>query len=72
MCNHALDKSYVYTKPQEAQMTFVKMMGASSYLRQLMPKEMWCNKLVEHLHLKPSEASVASCLQNHSTNSVQF
>ena len=36
MCNHALHKSNVYAKPQQAQITFVKMMDVSSYLHRLM------------------------------------
>ena len=49
MCNHALHKSNVYAKPQQAQITFVKMMDVSSYLPRLMGNEALRDKLVEHL-----------------------
>ena len=49
MCNHALHKSNVYAKPQQAQITFVKMMDVSSYLHRLMANEALRDKLVEHL-----------------------
>ena len=49
MCNHALHKSNVYAKPQQAQITFVKMIDVSNYLHRLMGNEALRDKLVEHV-----------------------
>ena len=69
MCNHARHKLNVYAEPQEAQITFVKMMDVSSYLHRLMDNETLRDE-VASFTTNP-EAAVPPCMRNNSTNQVR-
>lgn len=48
LCDHALYRSDIYAKPENARVTFVKMMDVTSYLHKLLANEALRDKLVQH------------------------
>ena len=49
ICDHVLYRSEVYTKPEGASFTYVKMMDVSSYLNKLAANEVLRDNIVQHL-----------------------
>jgi hypothetical protein len=61
LCDHALYRSEIYTKPEGSNLTFVKMMDVTSYLHKLLANEVLRDKLIQHFQAVDRILSHPAC-----------
>ena len=61
ICCHALYRSAIYTTPDKAKMTYVRMMDVSRYLNKLLANEALCNDLLRHFQPVEKILSHSAC-----------
>ena len=61
LCDHALYRSEIYTKPEGSSFTFVKMMDVTSYLHKLLANEVLRDKLIQHFQAVDRLLSHPAC-----------
>ncbi|XP_028403921.1 uncharacterized protein LOC114526506 [Dendronephthya gigantea] len=65
LCDHALYRSEIYTKPEGSKFTFVKMMDVTSYLHKLLANEVLRDKLIQHFQSVDRLLSHRACAIIH-------
>ena len=61
ICRHALYRSAIYTTPENAKVTYVRMMDVSSYLNKLLANEALNNDLLRHFQPVETILSHPAC-----------
>ena len=61
ICHHVLYKSEIYSRPDEAQMTYVHMMDVSTYLNKLLANDALNNELVKNFQAVERILSHPAC-----------
>ena len=61
LCQHALYRGNIYAKPDEAQLTYVKLMDVTAYLNKLLANNAISEQLIKHFHTIDNILSHPAC-----------